>query len=115
MSTKPQDAGGTVTGFVTLRDPETHAKAHRALVMHYLQGGKTSEELMQRALERTLKTQHIDDRFFEAEDIHDIRARYAAGELQKSIADDYGVSQSMMSRILNGKYYRDVPESERAA
>lgn len=31
--------------FLTLRDPETSAKAHKALVMHYPQGGKTSEEL----------------------------------------------------------------------
>ena len=94
--------------FETLRDPQTSAKAHRALVMHYLQGGKTSEELMQQALERT-------HRFFEVEDIHDIRARYAAGELQKSIAEDYGVHQTTISDIIVGHTYRDVPESERAA
>lgn len=101
--------------FLTLRDPETSAKAHRALVMHYPQGGKTSEELMQQAFQRTHVASGIGMRLFEPEDIDDMRARYAAGETQQAIADDYGVTRDTIGHIIQGESYTDVPESEAAA
>ena len=36
-------------------------------------------------------------------DVHEIRKRLAAGEYQSVIAESYGISQSMVSKIVNGK------------
>jgi hypothetical protein len=101
--------------FETLRDPETHAKAHRALVMHYLQGGKTSEELLKEGMLRTLNQRTAMSRRFTDDDILDIRVRHRTGETQQAIANDYGVVRSTIGHIIQGRIYRHVPESEAAA
>ena len=49
---------------------------------------------------------------FTAADIRDIRARYAAGETQKSIGASYGVVQSHISLIVLGKIYKTVSRAE---
>ena len=40
--------------------------------------------------------------------VREIRARYAAGEFQKVLAREYGVSQVMISRIICGKAWTHV-------
>ena len=37
-----------------------------------------------------------------------IRARYAAGESQQAIADDYGVHQTLVGFIVRRVYWRHV-------
>jgi len=49
---------------------------------------------------------------FTAAEISDIRARYAAGETQKSIGTSYGAHQSHISQIVRGKSYRSLPSAE---
>lgn len=41
-------------------------------------------------------------------DIPVIRTRYAAGETQQAVADDYGVSQSVISGIVTRKWWKHV-------
>lgn len=48
---------------------------------------------------------------FTAEQVQLIRARYAAGESQKSIGADYGVCQSHISQIVRRKAYDSVPDA----
>ena len=44
-----------------------------------------------------------------ADDVRDIRSRYAAGGLrQRDFAIEYGVSTTLISRILNRKNWKDV-------
>lgn len=44
---------------------------------------------------------------FAMEDIRVIRARFAAGELQRDIADDYAVTQGQISAICTGKRWKE--------
>jgi DNA invertase Pin-like site-specific DNA recombinase len=43
-----------------------------------------------------------------AEDIPEIVRRYKAGEAQKEIAKDYGISSATVSGIIRGKYWSHV-------
>lgn len=45
-----------------------------------------------------------------AEDVRAIRARRNGGESQQSIADDLGVSQKLISKIVRYEIWRDVPD-----
>lgn len=56
-------------------------------------------------------TLHYKSRFTVA-DIRAIKARYLAGETQKTIGASYGVHQSHISQIVRGKTYRSVPLTE---
>ncbi len=46
---------------------------------------------------------------FTDEQILEMRTRYRDGELQKDIASDYDVNQTMISKIVSGECYGDVP------
>lgn len=45
----------------------------------------------------------------------EIRTRYAAGERQRALAVEYGISRSHISYIVNGRGWTHVPMPERAA
>ena len=43
-----------------------------------------------------------------AEQVKEIKLRLVRGEKQKAIAEDYGVQDSLISRINTGKIWKDV-------
>lgn len=49
------------------------------------------------------------------DDVREIRRRVAAGERQKDLLDEYGVSKSVMSRAVTGETWGHVKDDEAAA
>ncbi len=42
--------------------------------------------------------------------VRECRARWAAGEMQKALAAEFGISRSLMSRAINGKRWAVFPD-----
>lgn len=42
------------------------------------------------------------------EQVREIRTRAADGETQATLAEEYGIDQSMVSLLVHGRYYRDA-------
>src|SRR5262249_43796846 len=54
-------------------------------------------------------------RLLTAEQVVEIRRRYAAGESQTALAPDFGVQQNTISTIVRGDAYRDVDGARKQA
>ena len=62
-------------------------------------------------LHSSISNRHADGRFtpnLRPEEVRDIRARYQSGEMGRTIAADYGISQPLVSMIGTGKRKAEI-------
>ncbi len=80
--------------------------------LEYISGSENQKHAFRTGL-ASLKGERHTQAKLTNEAIVDIRKRAASGETQKSIADNYGVSQSAISYIVRGKRWPHIASGEK--
>lgn len=64
--------------------------------------------MMIESVRRAAKFSALKKRRLSDESLREAKRRVAAGELQKNVAESFGVSQSLLSQAINGRTYAEV-------